>query len=470
MRVMTERQDKGNAKAAHRGKAMAAVELETELAEGLATELSEGLAEGLAGGLEVKGGGHALKRAPEVKAGPDTVTSAFAEFMSAFEAFKEANDERLSELEGKLTSDVVTRDKVERINKAIDDQSRVLDDLVLKTLRPELGQAGRDGRVDAEHKAAFEAYVRRGDEQGFRELDQKALSASVAGDGGYLVPSELDGAIGRRLAAISPIRALATVRQVSGAVLKKPFAATGFATGWVAETGPRTQTGTPELTELAFPTMELYAMPAASQALLDDAAVDIEAWISAEVDLAFAAQEGEAFVKGDGVLKPKGFLAYDQVADASWSWGRIGTISTGAAGAFAASGASDVLVDVVYALKAGHRQNGSFVMNRRTQGAVRKLKDADGHYLWAPPVKAGEAASLIGFPVTEAEDMPNIAANATAIAFGDFRAGYLVVDRVGVRLLRDPYSAKPYVLFYTTKRVGGGVQDFEAIKLVKFAA
>jgi HK97 family phage major capsid protein len=442
------------------------------MAEGKGMAAKTGLTAGRgAAGRGVAGAGRKVAMvAPEVKAAPDTVTAAFAEFMTAFEAFKEANDERLGEIEEKLSSDVVTRDKVERINKAIDEQSRLLDDLVLKKLRPQLSQSGNVDQTTAEHKAAFEAYIRRGDDQALRDLDQKALSVAVSGDGGYLVPSQVDGEIGRRLAVISPIRALSTVRQVSGAVLKKPFAATGFSSGWVAETAARPQTGTPELSELAFPTMELYAMPAATQGLLDDAAVDIEAWIAAEVDIAFAAQEGTAFVSGDGVNRPKGFLSYEQVADSAWEWGKIGTVSTGAAGAFAASGASDVLMNVIYALKAGHRQNGTFVMSRRTQGAVRKLKDADGNYLWAPPARAGEQASLIGFPVAEAEDMPEIAANATAIAFGDFRAGYLVVDRVGVRVLRDPYSAKPYVLFYTTKRVGGGVQDFEAIKLVKFSA
>ncbi|CAH0340046.1 hypothetical protein RHI9324_01702 [Rhizobium sp. CECT 9324] len=427
--------------------------------------------------------------APEIKAAPDTVTAAFEDFMQAFEAFKEGNDQRLSEIEHKLTADVVTRDKVERINKAMDDQGRLLDELALKKLRPPLSRGGRDVQghgygqgqgqglgpdlrspADAEHKAAFEAYIRRGDDAALRDLDQKALNAGVSGEGGYLVPPETDGEIGRRLTAISPIRALSTVRQVSGSVLKKPFAAAGFAAGWVAETAARPQTATPELSELSFPTMELYAMPAASQALLDDAAVDIEAWIASEVDIAFAEQEGTAFVSGDGINKPKGFLSYPQVLDSAWTWGSIGYKATGVAGGFAASGASDVLMDVIYALKAGHRQNGSFVMSRRTQGEIRKLKDADGNYLWQPPARVGDTASLVGFPVAEAEDMPTIAAGATAIAFGDFRSGYLVVDRVGVRVLRDPYSAKPYVLFYTTKRVGGGVQNFEAIKLVKFSA
>ncbi|MCM2477841.1 phage major capsid protein [Rhizobium sp. CG5] len=407
--------------------------------------------------------------APEVKAVPETMTAAFEDFMQAFEAFKDANDQRLGEIEHKLVADVVTRDKVERINKAIDDQSRILDQLALKTLRPALGRSGQAPSGDTERKAAFEAYIRRGDEAGLRELEAKALQSGVAGDGGYLVPDETDSEIGRRLSVVSPIRALATVRQVSGAVLKKPFAPAGMASGWVAETAARPQTGTPELTELSFPTMELYAMPAATQSLLDDAAVDIEAWISSEVDIAFAEQEGAAFVSGDGVNKPKGFLAYDTVEDGAWAWGKVGYKPTGTAGAFAASGPSDILIDTVYALKAGHRQNAHFVMNRKTQGAIRKFKDADGNYLWQPPGGVGQPASLIGFPVTEAEDMPDVAVNAFAIAFGDFRAGYLVVDRTGVRVLRDPYSAKPYVLFYTTKRVGGGVQNFEAIKLVKFS-
>ncbi len=406
--------------------------------------------------------------APEVKAAPDTIAAAFEDFMQSFEAFKEVNDRRLAEVEQKLVADVVTRDKVERINKAMDEQTRVLDQLVLKKMRPPLGRTGAEAADASEHKAAFESYIRRGDETALRELEAKAMSAGIPGDGGYLVPAETDTEIGRRLSVVSPIRALATVRQVSGAVLKKPFAPAGMASGWVAETAARPQTGTPELAELSFPTMELYAMPAATQGLLDDAAVDIEAWISGEVDVAFAEQEGAAFVTGDGVNKPKGFLSYATVADGGWSWGNIGYLPTGAAGAFAATGPSDVLIEAVYALKAGHRQNAHFVMNRKTQGQIRKFKDADGNYLWQPPAGAGQAAALMGFPITEAEDMPDIAADALSIAFGDFRAGYLVVDRMGVRVLRDPYSAKPYVLFYTTKRVGGGVQNFEAIKLVKF--
>ena len=211
-------------------------------------------------------------------------------------------------------------------------------------------------------------------------------------------------------------------------------------------------------------------MPAATQALLDDAQVNIEEWLAQEVDAAFAEQEGTAFVTGDGVAKPKGFLAYTKVAESAWTWDKVGFVATGAAGAFPSATPADPLIDLVYALKGGYRQNATFVMNRKTQGAVRKLKDENGNYLWAPPAGVGQPASLLGFPVAESEAMPDIAADAHAIAFGDFRRFYLVVDRAGVRVLRDPYSAKPYVLFYTTKRVGGGVQDFDAAKLLKFAA
>ncbi|WP_440409788.1 phage major capsid protein [Neorhizobium petrolearium] len=409
-------------------------------------------------------------KAPEVKGVPETVTAAFDEFMEAFEAFKDVNDRRLGEIEQKLTADVVTRDKVDRINRAMDDQKKVLDQLVLKKARPQLGGGGELSAEAVEHKAAFDAYIRRGEEAGLRELEAKALSSGSGTDGGYLVPPETDTEIGRRISVVSPMRALSTVRTVSSAVLKKPFATTGLATGWVAETAARPQTNTPQLAELSFPTMELYAMPAATQALLDDAAVDIESWIAGEVDIVFAEQEGDAFIRGDGVNKPKGFLSYPTVADSAWSWGNIGYVASGAAGAWQSTDPSDTLVELVYALKAGHRQNGTFMMNRKTQADIRKFKDADGNYLWRPPVAAGQPASLMGFPIAEAEEMPDVAANSLSVAFGDFRSGYLVVDRAGVRILRDPYSAKPYVLFYTTKRVGGGVQNFEAIKVVKFAA
>jgi len=270
------------------------------------------------------------------------------------------------------------------------------------------------------------------------------------------------------MTALSPIRSIASVRQVSTSLYKKPVSTTGPATGWVAETASRPGTDSQIIDALNFPTAELYAMPAATAQFLDDAAVDVGQWIADEVNAAFAQQEGTAFVTGNGTNKPKGFLAETTIAEGSWAWGKLGYVATGVSADFPASDKSDVLVDLVYALKAGYRQNASWVMNRRTQAVLRKLKDDSGNYLWQPAATADGRATLLGFPLVEAEDMPDIGANSLSIAFGDFKRGYLIVDRQGVSVLRDPYSAKPYVLFYTTKRVGGGVQNFEAIKFLKF--
>jgi len=406
----------------------------------------------------------------ETKAGmPAEAGVTYDEMMRAFEAFREANDARLAAME-RRGGDVVLEEKVARFNSALDVQARRLDDIALKSARPVLdgGGSARGMMASQEHKAAFEAYVRRGESGALRSIEVKAMSVGSGPDGGYLAPAETEQEIGRRLASLSPIRAIAAVREVSASVYRKPFMTTGPAVGWVGETAARSQTNSPVLDELSFPAAELYAMPAATSVLLDDAAINIDEWLAAEVEQAFAEQEGAAFVAGDGTNKPKGFLAYDKIANTSWEWEKIGYLATGVDAAFPAENPSDALIDLVYAVRAGYRQNASFVMNRKTQSAIRKFKDEGGNYLWQPPASAGARASLMTFPVVEAEDMPDIAVDSFSIAFGDFRRGYLVVDRQGVRVLRDPYSAKPYVLFYTTKRVGGGVQDFDAIKLMKF--
>lgn len=408
----------------------------------------------------------------ETKSGiPFDAVVTHAEMMRAFEAFKETNDQRIALTERK-SGDVLVEEKLARINATIDAQARRLDDIALKGARPAFGGDRHAVRSHSaiEHKAAFDAYVRSGEAGGLRALEVKALTVGSNPDGGYLVPPEVETQIGEGLRNVSPIRSIAGVRTISSNIYKKPFMTAGPAVGWVGETDVRTQTTSPALDELSFPAMELYAMPAATATLLEDSAVNIDQWLAQEVEQVFAAQEGTAFVAGDGSNKPKGFLSYTTVANASWEWGKIGTIASGAAGAFPASDPSDKLVDLVYAVKAGYRQNAVFVMNRKTQSTIRKFKDSTGHYLWQPPAIAGGKASLMTFPVIEAEDMPDIAANSLSIAFGDFNRGYLVVDRAGVSVLRDPYTAKPYVLFYTTKRVGGGVQDFDAIKLMKMAA
>ena len=408
----------------------------------------------------------------ETKTATPEIKDAFDDFLRAFTEFKTANDDRLAALE-RRSGDVVTEEKVDRINKALDDQKRALDALTLEAGRPALG-AERKQHTDRdalERKSAFDRYVRKGDAGGLDALELKsAFSAGSSADGGYTVPLEIETTIDDILAKASPIRAIATVRQIGGNVYRKPIATSGPATGWVAETASRPQTDTPTLAVIDFPAMELYAMPAATPTLLDDSAVDIEQWLASEVQIVFAEQEGAAFVGGNGTTQPKGFLSEAIVADASWSWAHLGYIASGADGAFASSNPTDALVNLAYAPKQAYRANGTWVMNRKTESVIRKFKDSTGNYIWQPGAAAGQPPTLMGYPVAEAEDMPDIASASYSIAFGDFARGYLVVDRVGIRTLRDPYSAKPYVLFYTTKRVGGGVQNFEAIKLMKFSA
>jgi HK97 family phage major capsid protein len=416
--------------------------------------------------IETKGRHFAGKAA---SGSSEDVALAFDEFMRAFEAFKAANDERLAQIEQSISEDVVTTEKLERINRALDQHQAAMDQLTLKGARPPLGgSAIRSSGSLLQHKAAFEAYVRHGEAHGLHLIEQKALSVGSGQDGGYLVPPETEAAVIRGVKNISPIRAIAGNRTVSASVYKKPFAITGPATGWVAETATRPETNSPTLAELTFPTMELYAMPSATQTLLDDSAVNIDEWLAEEIGIAFAQQEGTAFVSGDGNNKPKGFLAYTKVANGSWSWGNIGYVATGTDGAFDTTNPSDDLIDFIYALKSEYRSNAHWVMNRATQATIRKIKDADGNYIWQPGERADLSPTLMNYPIAESEDMPDIDSDSYSIAFGDFNRGYLVVDRAGIRVLRDLYSAKPYVLFYTTKRVGGGVQDFDAIKLLKF--
>jgi HK97 family phage major capsid protein len=395
----------------------------------------------------------------ETKAAPPQAQDAM---MRAFEEFKAANDARLDALEARR-GDVLLEDKVDRIDRALAEQKSLIERAAMNGRRPGLAAES----AESEHKSAWSAYLRRGDAAALTQIEVKALSVGSDPDGGYVAPPELDRMIEARLRQVSPMRQIASVRTTGANVFKKPISLTAAGTGWVSETAARPETATPTLALLEFPAAELYANLAATQTLLDDSFVNLEEWIAGEVEDAFAGQERAAFVNGDGVNKPRGFLSYPLVAEASHAWEQIGYIATGSGGAFSADPVDD-LIDLIYAPRTQFRQNARFVMNRKTVSAVRKLKDNDGHYIWSPDEAGG--ATLLGYPITEIEDMPDIAANVAAIAFGDFARGYLIVDRAGVRVLRDPYSAKPYVLFYVTKRVGGGVQNFDAIKVLRFAA
>jgi HK97 family phage major capsid protein len=321
----------------------------------------------------------------------------------------------------------------------------------------------------SESSPFVERYLRKGLEAG---VELKALSGASDAAGGYAVPEELDQAIERTLTAISPIRAIANVVKVGSAGYRKLVTTGGTPSGWVAETAGRPETDTPDFMEIAPPFGELYANPAASQAMLDDAAFDVEAWLASEIATEFARAEGAAFVSGNGTSRPKGFLAApnSDEADGVRAFGTLQFIKTGVSGGFPATSPQDKLIDLVQALRPPYRQGAVFVMNSASAARIRKFKTDDGAFLWQPGLVSGQPDSLLGYPVVEAEDVPDVAANSLSIAFGNFKAGYLIAERSETQVLRDPFTNKPFVHFYATKRVGGQVMNSEAIKLLKFAA
>lgn len=402
----------------------------------------------------------------EQKIANPALKNAQNELMQVFSAFQDANDSRLAEIEKKVVADVLLEEKVDRLDKALSRAQSSLDKLSLMNSRPFLSS---EAKSVSEHKSAWGQFMRKGDENALYRIEEKSLSSGVASDGGHVAPPEVQAVIERVLSNISPMRRIASVRPTNSGSFRKPVSTSSASVGWVSETGARAQTNTPNLDLLSFPMGELYAMAAATQTILDDAALDIDSWLAGEIAQSFALTEGAAFINGDGVNKPKGIIAHNIVADAGQAYGNLGYIATGVAGAFAATNPADKLVDLTYAPRTPYRANSSFLMNRRTLGQVRKFKDTTGQYIWQPSLVAGQPTTLLGFPVYECEDMPDIAASSNSIAFGDFEKGYLIVDRTDIRVLRDPYSNKPFVLFYVTKRVGGGVQDYDAIKFLKFA-
>ena len=325
-----------------------------------------------------------------------------------------------------------------------------------------------DGVKSDEARGFVDQYLRRGIEAG---LETKAIGSSTDAIGGYAVPEEIDRTIDETLVAISPIRAIANVVKVGSAGYRKLIATGGTPSGWVAYEAARPETNTPTFTEVVPAAGELYANPAASQQMLDDAMFDVEKWLAHEIATEFARAEGFAFVKGTGTSQPLGFLSSPNAATADGvrPMGTLQFLGTGAAGAFPASNPADKLIDLVMTLRSPYRQGAVFVMNSATAAAIRKFKTADGQFLFQPSLQAGSPGALLGYPLIEAEDMPDIAANSLSIAFGNFKAGYVIAERNSTTILRDPYTHKPYVHFYATKRVGGQVVNSEAIKLLKFA-
>lgn len=384
--------------------------------------------------------------------------SAVADDLSPVGEVKEAMTGFVSDL-------TMFRNDIKSQMKQQEERLTMLDRKSLSMGRPALSAAAD---VVAPHQKAFEAYVRSGDDDALRglSLDGKAMNTAVAGDGGYLVDPQTSETVKSVLKSTASLRQIANVVNVDATSYDVLIDQTDMGSGWANETAAATETATPVIERISIPLHELSALPKASQRLLDDSAFDIEAWLAGRIAEKFARDEAAAFVNGDGVDKPTGIMNHTQVDDTVWTWGNLGYVPTGVDGDF---GSADKIVEVVYALGAQYRANASFVMNSKTAGRVRKLKDADGRFLWSDGLAASEPARLLGYPVLIAEDMPDVDTFGAAIAFGDFDAGYTVAERPDLRILRDPFSAKPNVLFYATKRVGGDVSDFAAIKLLRFS-
>ncbi|SEG20521.1 phage major capsid protein [Marinobacterium lutimaris] len=384
------------------------------------------------------------------------------EFGKKFDEFKSKNDKRLEGIEAEKSKLAGTVDSLNEKLSEYETYKKQLEDELAALKRP--GVTGAKSKEVVEHKAAFGTFIRKGTEDGLRELEQKALSIGTDADGGYAVPEELDRTLIEVERDMSPMRQLCNQISISTSDYKKLVNLGGAASGWVGETAARSATGTPTLAQIVAFMGEIYANPQATQTSLDDMFFDAEAWLTDEVAYEFAQQEGAAFMSGNGTNKPKGILAYTLSTnpDATRTFGEIQKVHSGVAGDFDA----DDLINLIYSLKAGYRRGARFMMPQLTVGKVRTLKDGNGAYIWQPGLQLDQPSTLLGYGIAENEDVPAVAADANAMTFGNYNRGYTIVDRIGTRVLRDPYTNKPNVGFYTTKRVGGMVTDSNAIKVL----
>jgi HK97 family phage major capsid protein len=400
------------------------------------------------------------------KALVDQINAAFTEYKTTNDAAIAAATTETAEVKAKLAA----------IEADITSCTRALEQAQSDLAAANLGGSpGRSPEATA-HSDAFHAWFRRGTEpESMRDLEVSAkLTTQSDSDGGYLVPEEMENTIDRVLGTVSAMRGLSRVISVSTDSYKKLVGMGGASSGWVGEEETRSDTDTPTLREILINVHEVYAQPVATQRSLDDARIDVAQWLADEVSIEFAEAEGEAFISGNGVKRPRGILQYDTVDNGSYSWGNLGFVKTGAAADFATVSASvspaDALISLYYALKQGYRNGASFLTSDAVLGTIRKFKDNNGAYIWAPPTDKAELGTILGKPVVTDDNMPAVGANAFPVAFGNFMRGYLIADRFGIRVLRDNLTSKGNVKFYTTKRVGGGVVNFEAIKLLKVAA
>jgi HK97 family phage major capsid protein len=382
---------------------------------------------------------------------------------TAFEEFKKANDARLNEIEKKGAADPLLTEQVNKLNTALEEQKKAMEALQTAASRPGAG-AGEEGKEKpelAEHKKAFIDYLRKGNDANLGEMQTKALSVGSDPDGGYLVTPTMANIITKIVNETSPLRALASVQTISSDSLDTIDDVQLMGGGWTGEQDSRSETTTAQIGKRNIPVHELYANPRATQKLLDDANINIEQWLAEKIAEKLSLLENTAFVSGNGVSKPRGFLTYA----AGTSWGQVQQVSSGTSADFGA----DDLISLFYTLKEPYQKNATFLMARATLANVRQMKGSDGQYIWQPALALGAPDLILGRPVVQASDMEAIGAASLSVAVADWKQAYQIVDRIGIRTLRDPFSAKPYVQFYTTKRVGGDVLNFEAVKLLKLS-
>ena len=398
------------------------------------------------------------------------------QYGTSFEEYKKTNDARYEELKKGTGKAGELEEKLTRIEQELEDKEKQisgkLSDIEAKLNRPGLTGNPSEDPVKSEHKAAFELFLRKGVETGLEDLQKKAVQIGVSADGGYAVPEEMSREIYRLIDAESPMRQVCGVRQVGTEDIKQLVDIGGVTAGWVAETDLRPATNTPQLAQVTPTFGEIYAMPAATQKAIDDIFFNVESWLVDSVVTKFSKEENAAFTTGDGTNKPKGLLAATmaKTGDDTRAFGTFQYLATGAAAGMPATNPSDLLIDLITALKSRYYGNARFMMTRQTLAMVRKWKDNYNNYLWQPGLQSGEPNTIFGFPYTYNDDIPEVGANALCIAFGDFREAYIILDRAGIILLRDPYTNKPYVNFYITKRVGNMILNSEAVKFIKCEA
>ncbi len=385
---------------------------------------------------------------------------------NAWEQFKQVNDQRLKEIERKGSADPLYSEQLSKISSALDHHKHRMDALETAQSRPGkelavMAYKSGDGHA-SEYTKAFDQYLRKGMDAGLEAISTKALSVGSDPDGGYMVTPSMTNRIIKLVEEGSPLRSLASIETISSDSLEILEDNDVAAAGWTTETGTVSDTDTPQVGKKSIAVHELYAQPKATQKLVDDSAIDIESWLAEKVADIFARKESAAFIGGSGNGQPKGILSYAAGTD----WDEIEQIDSGTDGVVTADG----LIKLYYSLKEQYASRATFLMNRSVTQGIRLLKDTStDQYIWQPGLAAGAPDTLMGVPVKQCSDMPAATTDSLSVALADFESAYLIVDRIGIRTLRDPFTEKPFVKFYTTKRVGGDVVNFEAIKLLKLS-